>query len=266
MEKIRLRRHHDDHYYDRLDFREEGQTVLEVKIVPRYKTSGLSGDEWRVSCIATYFGPPPVSSVPQETQGYSSMRGAMGYLSEFVMRKTRPDVREVELFVLRKGYKIWSAKYPTLVHVGTCFHWDLTLASEKSPEETGYMQMPDALEKEVCQQVGCAEPKTRIYRLKKRQKDGGDLEDFKYDFEDRHIWFCDRHARRGDCGLEDADKNYEAADGGLPPGEEKVSYRDESESAFGGVIHLSPDEIGAVSSTVPLQTLLDNASRRRKRS
>jgi len=32
-------RHRDDEFYDR----------IEVEVVPRYKTSGLSGDEWRVS-------------------------------------------------------------------------------------------------------------------------------------------------------------------------------------------------------------------------
>ena len=32
-------RHHDD----------EGIDIIQIKVVPRYKTSGLSGDEWRVS-------------------------------------------------------------------------------------------------------------------------------------------------------------------------------------------------------------------------
>ena len=43
-----LRRHHDDWYHDRVEVT-AGEVSLLAVIVPRYKTSGLSGDEWRVS-------------------------------------------------------------------------------------------------------------------------------------------------------------------------------------------------------------------------
>jgi hypothetical protein len=43
-----LRRHRDDNYWDEIVIL-SGQVALRGHIVPRYKTSGLSGDEWRIS-------------------------------------------------------------------------------------------------------------------------------------------------------------------------------------------------------------------------
>ena len=65
-------------------------------------------------------------------------------------------------------------------------------------------------EDQLCDQEGCAEPATVAYRLKKG---------FNRDGNERHLssggeyrCFCNRHKTRGDCGLEEADNNYEATE------------------------------------------------------
>lgn len=63
-------------------------------------------------------------------------------------------------------------------------------------------------ETDICDQEGCCEKATVFLRLKKG---------FNRDGSERRLWandgeyraFCLRHKMRGDCGLEDADNNYE---------------------------------------------------------
>lgn len=62
--------------------------------------------------------------------------------------------------------------------------------------------------KTLCDQPGCASTATIFYkRLKPYTKGGEELVDHKWRNEYRQ--FCDRHKTRGDCGLDDADHNYE---------------------------------------------------------
>ena len=53
--KMPLRRHRDDDYWDAIDIEVSGPSSVAVRarIEPRYKTSGLSGDEWRISAVLT---------------------------------------------------------------------------------------------------------------------------------------------------------------------------------------------------------------------
>lgn len=79
---------------------------------------------------------------------------------------------------------------------------------------------------EYCDQEGCKEKATTTLKLKKNFCHCG-AESDPYEFnKDRNVVrrFCDRHSTRGDCGLEDADRNYEILDGGSqtePPAEDK---------------------------------------------
>lgn len=61
-------------------------------------------------------------------------------------------------------------------------------------------------EGELCDQEGCADRAAVVLRLKKRYSREGMSKD-PYGTEVRY--FCERHRHRGDCGLEDADENYE---------------------------------------------------------
>ncbi len=86
----------------------------------------------------------------------------------------------------------------------------------------------------MCDQEGCAQQATVTYRMK---QEGCNQCGHKRPAE----WmgsmpmirrFCAQHSTRGDCGLEDADRNYELAEGDVaqPPAD------DVSPSAFGGIV------------------------------
>lgn len=57
-----------------------------------------------------------------------------------------------------------------------------------------------------CDQEGCNEKATHKYRLKKRYRNDGSEKEMLWK---EHRCFCPRHKYRGDCGLDDGDKNYE---------------------------------------------------------
>jgi hypothetical protein len=61
-------------------------------------------------------------------------------------------------------------------------------------------------EANLCDQEGCSEEASVVYRLKKRYSREG-MSKKPYGTEVRY--FCERHKHRGDCGREDADDNYE---------------------------------------------------------
>lgn len=61
---------------------------------------------------------------------------------------------------------------------------------------------------EGCDQEGCSNPATNTHMLKKRYtKYEG--QEYPVRKEGEYRRFCDKHSTRGDCGLEDADSNYE---------------------------------------------------------
>lgn len=75
--------------------------------------------------------------------------------------------------------------------------------------ESGKIDTPDTLG-DCCDQEGCCKPWTKRLRLKKRYGSDGRVFDQKW-MQDviQYRAFCDDHAGRGDCGLDDADTNYE---------------------------------------------------------
>lgn len=74
--------------------------------------------------------------------------------------------------------------------------------SEACDNAKGYF----AGEGNICDQEGCHNEATVYLRLLKGYNRDGSLRQLSHDGEYRA--FCDRHKVRGDCGLEDADKNY----------------------------------------------------------
>lgn len=61
-------------------------------------------------------------------------------------------------------------------------------------------------EREVCDQEGCAAPATTTYRMKAGYCHAGHKEELTSSTVRK---FCNQHKGRGDCGLDDADANYE---------------------------------------------------------
>lgn len=58
----------------------------------------------------------------------------------------------------------------------------------------------------MCDQEGCSKEAKFIYRIKQSYNRDGQKTD---SYTGYHRCFCDEHKTRGDCGLEDADDNYE---------------------------------------------------------
>jgi len=186
FERPHFKRHHDDEIIDK----------VEIAVVPRYKTSGLSGDEWRTS---------------------------------------------MRLRLWRKGHLLVERSYHGLKDAVAALPWVLRTWAEAT--DPYYGKDEDArwlafLKEEnwLCHQVGCSEPATRVYKLKELFSERGEKLDA-----DEHtgggyvVGFCEKHALRGDCGREDADRNYEQFIG-APPGKADFPAEEESPSAFGGFI------------------------------
>ena len=143
----------------------DAQAFDEVRIftVPRYKMSGLSGDEWRISAT---------------------------------------------IQLLRKGKVVAERGAGRVESASSMLPWFILQSMD---EGLGYF----AGEGDLCDQEGCAETATVTYKLKKRYcEEGHESETFGTQVRR----FCQKHSKRGDCGLEDADRNYELMDGkpGLP--------------------------------------------------
>jgi hypothetical protein len=130
---------------------------IRLKVVPRYKTSGLSGDEWRISVVMQLFRK---GILKHEESIAHDMENAMAFLS-----------------------------------------WKATIAGENGAQFFGG-------EENWCDQEGCAEQATVTYRM------GSEFCRHGHETKCDGIVirkFCERHKTRGDCGLEDADRNYEVA-------------------------------------------------------
>jgi hypothetical protein len=137
--------------------RPDAQAFDEVRIVtvPRYKTSGLSGDEWRISAHIEFY---------------------------------------------RKGVKVHESG--GLRNVETACGFVYAEHCKGTDEGHAYF----ASEKGICDQEGCSERATLLFKLKKLFcRSGHGTEPM--GIETRQ--FCEQHKRRGDCALEDADSNYE---------------------------------------------------------
>lgn len=140
--------------------RPDAQAFDEIRIitVPRYKTSGLSGDEWRISGKTEFY---------------------------------------------RKGELVHDVWHGNVEYCARLLDADLLHAIDDG--RAFYAGIEGK-----CDQEGCSEPPTVKYRIKKNFCREGHETD--------PPWittrsFCQRHSRRGDCGLDDADINYELVEG-----------------------------------------------------
>jgi hypothetical protein len=228
--KMPLRRHHDDNYWDEVIV-DAGPVVLHGSIVPRYKTSGLSGDEWRISAR---LGVTMAGRVEVE-HWFHRMNDLLMHAPGFVYAERRllgfPDA--ATMIVRRKTITLCKRSFPTFGDAAMGLFWHVITANEGTAG-VEWHHLSDAEELEHCQQVGCAEAPVNFYRLKTIDAAPG-CGIMKYDREGQYTWYCARHTRRGDCGLEDADANMVLVRGN---GLAREHAADESPSAFGGVVEV----------------------------
>ncbi len=201
---------HERIWWEQIDD-DEGVDEVRIKVVPRYKTSGLSGDGWRVSAQTQF---------------------------------------------LRKGVVLLEGNYNSISTALQHVNWlqrimcELDLDDPESGRftEEGKKRVTEGLGAVLpteCAQPGCAEKPVSVYQLKKRfcrfrqceQKD-----DYR-DGESTRRAFCPRHLDRGDCNLEDSNKNYTVVSGPGPEDAYKY-YQDESPSQTIVVDMASGEAIG----------------------
>ena len=178
-----------------MTLRPDAQGFDEVRIVtvPRYKTSGMSGDEWRISG---------------------------------------------EIQLMRKGRIVHKEQFQNVESCAKFLPWVMACASDNGK---AYF----ASEEDFCDQEGCSEKAVSKYRLKAEYcRKGHKTELPAYaQQKDQLRQFCAKHLKRGDCGLEDNDDNYEVVSG---PGPKDNDWNGShiSESAQVMVNVQSIDQIG----------------------
>lgn len=129
---------------------------IRLKTFPRYKTSGLSGDEWRISVIAQFFRN---GKLMHEVWAGHNMEAAVPHL---------------------------YTAYGKAIDEGKAYF---------------------AGEDQYCDQEGCSKMATHTYTKIKDWCSG--CGNSKETLGESTRKFCDEHKTRGDCGLDDADANYE---------------------------------------------------------
>lgn len=139
--------------------RPDAQGFDEVRIVtcPRYKMSGLSGDEWRISTEIKFYR----NGELRHSEFYRDIQTACGFA---------------------------YAEYARACDDGKAYF---------------------AGEDEYCDQEGCSAEATHRLDIKTNHCDRCGVA-AEHQFPQYRL-FCDEHKRRGDCGIDDADRNYEAA-------------------------------------------------------
>jgi len=205
-----LRRHHDDDYWDKVTIQAATGANFVSFIRPRYKTSGLSGDEWRISAVVEVRRHP--RNEPIATRTFHRMRNVLEYAAYFVFSNA-PELfsssSAAVLTVERKGHVLMCEERGTFGDAMIGLGWHILTANEGRDGVEWHHLTPEQ-EREHCQQVGCSAPPVVAYRLKKLQI-GVDhhMIEPEYDFVGQYAWYCAQHAERGDCGLEDCDTNLE---------------------------------------------------------
>jgi len=153
--------HPDDELVDR----------VEMAIVPRFKMSHLSGDEWRTSGVVRLFH----KGMLLYERSYISLQDAAKHL-------------------------------PWLV---TVVDEELMFSSEKELQDRHDALVDDRVKGLKCMQAGCANEAVFVFEIKELFAKGGQKLDPSES--ERHITlrcFCEEHAERGDSDLEDNDENY----------------------------------------------------------
>lgn len=206
MSKLSLRRHRDDERFDQVTIHRHGISIVEITVHPRFKTSGLSGDEWRFHVCTKFFDH---NGECFQEDNCLNIKTALDFLPFFGWKyRDQLDIYSgvAHLEVYQKNNLVWKT---ILSDVGEAIFGAprmIILAGESSPEWN--CKIPD---ESYCQQIGCIKAPCKILRYKKKQLAQNErmMCDFEYNWEPRHIWFCEEHSERGDASLEDCDENYE---------------------------------------------------------
>ena len=238
------RRLDNDPYFDEIALVSPvGKTLIQMQIIERYKTSGLSGDEWRHG--AGWFEAIRQPELTAFYTGYHDLESATKalYPGLFKSHQEWHKMMVASVDFRAKGKLLYRSTYgeegevralPMLHCVGH-LPWAMILAFESGCIE------PLALD--VCHQPGCARPSVSVYRLvhlyqgwtRTAAQDTNAQGNVTHNYARA---FCRIHLQRGDCGLEDADSNYTLVKGTLGPDDAQGHEEFIKESIFGGYVDI----------------------------
>lgn len=196
-------------YFDRHE-EDVGYDDIRISILPRYKTSGLSGDEWRFSYVAEIFW----KGFRIGSRGWSRMEHAIRSLDNWINYLQESIQFEFKKYDDEPRGHPWAIAFP-----------DHRLLAE------------------FCAQPGCPNLATHTFIKKNTYCVGPGNCGAKHSKLGVHaVRFCPKHCTRGDCDMEDADSNLELFEA-LAERDETERYSRESKSGV-RVIDLTVDKFG----------------------
>lgn len=234
---MNYRRLSDDEWFDEIWLmRDPGKCIVSMDVRYRYKTSGLSGDEWRTSVRTQVWSDAKgfvtvdarVKTLEHACAGlYPILYTQCSELHEVVIESI--EFRRKEHLSYRSDC---SGRGLSLLHAAGHLPWALVKTGD---EPLGLLDTSER----YCFQPGCSNDAVSLYKLKELYHWSSGHTPLPA-LGDYHRRFCKLHLRRGDCGLEDADSNYEVICGPGPEGAEGWE-KHERKSVFGGIAHLAKE-------------------------
>lgn len=260
--KWALHLHRDDKWIDEIRLNGVASTpLLRLKTNYQYKTIGLSGGEWRVSTMwQSQRSLMLISGAQSSDDGnwnnfdgpYYTIESACAalYPGLYNSQKHAHNVLIESIDFVRKGRILYRSSLdgiavPLLTAAGH-LPWAWLQACDQ-PLDTDEAWADHA---RLCHQVGCAAEAVSTYKLLILHENYFEERSAVTDIFDEGVLhkkvglvhrFCAKHLRRGDCGLEDADENYEVVEGQGPQGAQGFGEYI-SESIQGRVVEILEDD------------------------
>ncbi len=226
--KDRISAHHEDPWADVIIL--NGIRSLRLVIRERYKTSELSGDEWRFGYMWQVLG----SEWTDLDGSYGSQDAAIAAFYP-AFRTSHPDWHDN---ICNSTQFTWKGqpliemsddgKPMPLLHAIGCVSWAM-----RAGRSDHQWKKDDS---NVCAQPGCCEKPVSLFRKTEDWYQHIGKTHEHYDGK-AYRQFCKAHLRRGDCGLDDADRNYELIEGLGPDGNEPDPSVVKP-SLFGGIVQI----------------------------
>lgn len=231
----RIDNHHEDPWADEIIL--NGIRSFRLIIRERYKTSDLSGDEWRFSYVWQVQHPPAVVGRLNWADLHGPLSQQDTAIASFypAFRTSHQNWQNEVCFSIQfrwKGYPLAEMSYDgkpvAMLHAIGSIAWAKIVARE----QLGWKKNNSS----VCAQPGCARTPVSLFRKVSDfyPRIGVRMHKERSDYYRR---FCKKHLRRGDCGLDDADSNYELIEDVGPDGNEPDPSAVRP-SRFGGFIDL----------------------------
>lgn len=208
----RLKRHKCDEWVDEVVIKAKDCAIsFAIKTVERYKTSYMSGDEWRFSrsCQALKGGKVIAEDFTNDMDTAFCLLPRI--LTSDEVRDHRFDNAQFTVHYFNRGHKLCSQDTGNIV--GTMLYLPFSYW-EVLEQHLETKKLTDIRESSCCQ-PGCpATPDSLLKIIKEYGDQGEEIHPDEMEYRSpSYRQFCKDHLRRGDCSREDCDDNYELVAG-----------------------------------------------------